>query len=131
MAADEAFSIVIFGASGDLTHRKLIPALWTLFAARTLPEPFTILCTARTPMSDDEFRAKLKDGVKQFARFKVPNDQVWQRFAANVFYVPGDPTAPSSTARSGPGSRSSSAPAAPPATGCSTCPRPPASTPTS
>ncbi len=94
MAADEAFSIVIFGASGDLTHRKLIPALWTLFAARTLPEPFTILCTARTPMSDDEFRAKLKDGVKQFARFKVPNDQVWQRFAANVFYVPGDPTAP-------------------------------------
>ena len=94
MAADEAFAIVIFGASGDLTHRKLIPALWTLFAARTLPEPFTILCTARTPMSDDAFRAKLKEGVKEFARFKLPNDQVWQRFASNVFYAPGDPTAP-------------------------------------
>jgi glucose-6-phosphate 1-dehydrogenase len=94
VASDEAFSIVIFGASGDLTHRKLIPALWTLFAARTLPEPFTILCTARTAMSDDAFRTKLKDGVKEFARFKVPNDQVWQRFAANVFYAPGDPTAP-------------------------------------
>jgi len=94
VAGDEAFSIVIFGASGDLTHRKLIPALWTLFAARTLPEPFTILCTARTPMSDDAFRAKLKEGVKEFARFKLPNDQVWQRFASNVFYAPGDPTAP-------------------------------------
>jgi glucose-6-phosphate 1-dehydrogenase len=94
VVADEAFGLVIFGASGDLTHRKLIPALWTLFASRTLPEPFTILCTARTPMSDEEFRAKLKDGVKEFARVKLPNDQVWQRFAANVFYVPGDPTAP-------------------------------------
>ncbi|HEU5197438.1 MAG TPA: glucose-6-phosphate dehydrogenase [Methylomirabilota bacterium] len=94
MASDEAFAIVIFGASGDLTHRKLIPALWTLFATRTLPEPFTILCTARTPMSDEAFRNKIKDGVKEFARFKVPNDQVWQRFAANVYYAPGDPTAP-------------------------------------
>jgi glucose-6-phosphate 1-dehydrogenase len=92
--SDEAFALVIFGASGDLTHRKLVPALWTLFASRTLPEPFTILCTARTPMSDDAFRAKLKEGVKEFARFKLPNDQVWQRFAANVFYLPGDPTAP-------------------------------------
>ena len=93
MASEEAFAIVIFGASGDLTHRKLIPALWTLFATRTLPEPFTILCTARTPMSDEAFRDKLKEGVKQFARFKIPNDQVWQRFAANVYYAPGDPTA--------------------------------------
>jgi glucose-6-phosphate 1-dehydrogenase len=89
---DEAFSLVIFGASGDLTHRKLIPALWTLFASRTLPEPFTILCTARTPMSDAEFREKVKQGVKEFARLKPPNDQVWQRFAANIFYIAGDPT---------------------------------------
>jgi glucose-6-phosphate 1-dehydrogenase len=94
VAGDEAFALVIFGASGDLTHRKLIPALWTVFASRTLPEPFTILCTARTPMTDDAFRAKLREGVKEFARVKIPNDQVWQRFASNVFYVPGDPTAP-------------------------------------
>jgi glucose-6-phosphate 1-dehydrogenase len=94
MAADEAFAMVIFGASGDLTHRKLIPALWTLFAGRTLPEPFAILCTARTPMTDEAFRAKVKEGVKEFARIKPPNDQVWQRFAGNVFYAPGDPTAP-------------------------------------
>jgi glucose-6-phosphate 1-dehydrogenase len=93
-ASDEAFALVIFGASGDLTHRKLIPALWTLFAARTLPEPFTILCTARTPMSDEQFREKVKAGVKEFARVKPPNDQVWQRFASNIVYVPGDPSVP-------------------------------------
>ncbi len=91
---DEAFSLVIFGASGDLTNRKLMPALWTLFAARTLPEPFAIVCTARTAMSDDAFRDKMKEGVKEFARFKLPTEQVWQRFAGNLFYVPGDPTGP-------------------------------------
>jgi glucose-6-phosphate 1-dehydrogenase len=99
MAADEAFSLVIFGASGDLTHRKLIPALWTLFAGRTLPEPFAIVGTGRTVMSDEEFRDKMRESVREFARFKIPSDQVWQRFAANLFYLPGDPTTPELYAR--------------------------------
>ena len=93
-STDEPFSLVIFGASGDLAHRKLIPALWSLYAARTLPEPFVIIGTARTELSDDAFRDKLKDGVKQFARLKVPNDNVWSRFAASLHYVAGDPTGP-------------------------------------
>ena len=42
-SADEPFALVIFGASGDLTRRKLMPALWSLYSARTLPEPFVIL----------------------------------------------------------------------------------------
>ena len=42
-SGDEPFALIIFGASGDLTRRKLMPALWSLYAARTLPEPFTIL----------------------------------------------------------------------------------------
>jgi glucose-6-phosphate 1-dehydrogenase len=92
--SDEAFSLVIFGASGDLTQRKLMPALWTLFAARTLPEPFAIVGTGRTEMSDEAFRDKMKEAVKEFARFKLPSDQVWQRFASNVSYVAGDPTGP-------------------------------------
>jgi glucose-6-phosphate 1-dehydrogenase len=96
---DEAFSLVIFGASGDLTHRKLVPALWTLFAARTLPEPFAIVGTGRTDMSDDAFRDKMREGVKEFARFKIPSDQVWQRFASNMFYLAGDPTGPELYAR--------------------------------
>jgi glucose-6-phosphate 1-dehydrogenase len=89
---DDPFSLIIFGASGDLTHRKLMPALWSLFASRTLPEPFAIVCTARTEMSDDAFRAKMRDGVNEFARLKVPNDSVWTRFATNVSYVAGDPS---------------------------------------
>ena len=94
MSRDEPFSLIIFGASGDLAHRKLMPALWSLYAARTLPEPFAIVGTARTEMSDDAFRDRMKGGVKQFARLKVPNDNVWSRFAGSLSYVPGDPTAP-------------------------------------
>jgi glucose-6-phosphate 1-dehydrogenase len=89
--ADEPFALVIFGASGDLTHRKLIPALWSLYAARTLPEPFAIACTARTDMSDDAFRARVREGVTRFARLKIPSQQVWDRFAGSVYYVAGDP----------------------------------------
>jgi glucose-6-phosphate 1-dehydrogenase len=98
-AQDEPFSLVIFGASGDLAYRKLIPALWSLYAARTLPEPFVIIGTARTEMSDEAFRDKMKEGVKQFARLKVPNDNVWSRFASSLVYVAGDPTGPDLYAR--------------------------------
>jgi glucose-6-phosphate 1-dehydrogenase len=90
--ADDPFSLVIFGASGDLTRRKLVPALWSLYAMRTLPEPFTILGTARTPMTDETFRAQMRDAVEQSARLKIPSPLVWDRFAQNLYYVAGDPT---------------------------------------
>ena len=51
--------LVIFGASGDLTHRKLIPALFELFRQRRLPSEFAILGCARRPWSDEEFRQKM------------------------------------------------------------------------
>ena len=98
-SSDDPFSLVIFGASGDLAFRKLIPALWSLYAARTLPEPFTIVGTARTEMSDQAFRDRMREGVKQFARLKVPNDNVWSRFASSLVYVPGDPLGPELYAR--------------------------------
>src|SRR5262249_51055906 len=91
---DDPFSLVIFGASGDLTHRKLMPALWRLYAARTLPEPFAIIGTARSEMSDDAYRARVRDGVTRFARLKIPSQHVWDRFAGSVSYVAGDPTDP-------------------------------------
>ena len=91
---DEPFSLIIFGASGDLTHRKLVPALWSLYAARTLPEPFAIVGTGRTGMTDDEFRNRMKDGVRRFARLKIPSDHIWDRFAANLSYIAGDPATP-------------------------------------
>jgi glucose-6-phosphate 1-dehydrogenase len=90
-SSDEPFTLVIFGASGDLTNRKLIPALWSLYAARTLPEPFVIIGTGRTEMTDEAFRHKMREGVKDFARLKIPNDNVWSRFASSLVYVSGDP----------------------------------------
>jgi glucose-6-phosphate 1-dehydrogenase len=92
--ADEPFSLVIFGASGDLTRRKLIPALWSLYAARTLPEPFTIIGTGRTELTDEAFRQQMREAVAEFARVKVPSPPVWERFAQNLHYLAGDPSGP-------------------------------------
>jgi glucose-6-phosphate 1-dehydrogenase len=93
-SADEPFALIIFGASGDLTRRKLMPALWSLYAGRTLPEPFVILAVSRTEMSDDEFRTRVRESVGEFARVQPPSEHVWERFAASVFYLPGDPKDP-------------------------------------
>jgi glucose-6-phosphate 1-dehydrogenase len=93
-SADEPFALVIFGASGDLTRRKLMPALWSLYSARTLPEPFVILAVSRTAMSDDEFRTRVRESVMEFARVKPPSEHVWQRFASSLFYLSGDPGDP-------------------------------------
>ncbi len=93
-APDEPVSLVIFGASGDLTRRKLGPALWSLYAARTLPEPFAIIATGRTGMSDDEFRRRMRDAIGEFARIQPPSEHVWERFAGALSYVAGDPTDP-------------------------------------
>jgi len=90
-SGDEPFTLVIFGASGDLTRRKLMPALWSLYAARTLPEPFAIIATARTAMSDGEFQQHMREAVGDYARVKPPSEGVWDRFASSVRYVPGDP----------------------------------------
>ena len=53
--------LVIFGASGDLTHRKLIPALFELYLQRRIPSEFAVIGCARRPWSDDEFKAKMKN----------------------------------------------------------------------
>ena len=64
----EACVLVIFGASGDLTQRKLMPALYSLAHRRLLPEQFGILGAARSEGSDEEFRGWMKDSVEHFAR---------------------------------------------------------------
>ena len=73
---DEPFTLVIFGASGDLTRRKLVPALWSLYAGRTLPEPFTIIGSARSEVGPDEFRVRMRDAVREFARTKPPSANI-------------------------------------------------------
>jgi glucose-6-phosphate 1-dehydrogenase len=98
-SGDEPFALIIFGASGDLARRKLMPALWSLYAARTLPEPFSILGVSRTEMTDEEFRRRTREAVTEFARVQPPSDHVWERFASSVFYQAGDPKDPDLYAR--------------------------------
>ena len=82
-------SIVIFGASGDLTSRKLIPALYLLFKKARLPKETRVVGVARTKYSPDEWRKELTESTRKFAG-KQFDEAKWQEFAANVFYQPGD-----------------------------------------
>jgi glucose-6-phosphate 1-dehydrogenase len=87
-------TIVIFGASGDLTQRKLIPALYTLFAEDRLPPTFAVLGVARSDFGDAEldagFRAHLRQSARENARVDSDDDATWARFAAHLFYCRGD-----------------------------------------
>ena len=58
--------MVILGASGDLTERKLVPALYNLYLNGGLPQPFRIVGCARTPMTDEQFREKLRTAIEKF-----------------------------------------------------------------
>src|SRR5438552_13421941 len=86
----EPCSIVIFGASGDLTSRKLIPALYHLFVAKQLPTPFRIIGLARREKSDDAWREELKTALQQYSRTKKVDPAQWEAFSANVLYCEGD-----------------------------------------
>lgn len=81
--------VVIFGASGDLTQRKLFPALHNLQHEGLVPRHTAIVGTARTTYSDDEFRARMHAAVKEYSRIP-PTDESWSPFVEDVFYVPGD-----------------------------------------
>lgn len=81
-------SIIIFGASGDLTQRKLIPSLFNLFRKGRLPKQFRIVGSGNTVFTDDQFRAHLADGLKQFANFKYTEEE-WTKFSGNIVYLQG------------------------------------------
>ncbi|MFN8745676.1 MAG: glucose-6-phosphate dehydrogenase [Phycisphaerales bacterium] len=87
-ATPEPCAIVIFGASGDLTQRKLIPALYDLDRQGRLPAGLFVVGVSRTAMSDDQFRDKMLAGVKQFAA--VFDEGKWKSFAQRIHYFPGD-----------------------------------------
>ncbi|MET0585678.1 MAG: glucose-6-phosphate dehydrogenase, partial [Candidatus Binatia bacterium] len=80
--------LVIFGASGDLTQRKLIPALYNLALEKRLPERFAVVGYARSEMTDESFRDKMREAVKEFSRTGLKDD-VWQQFANTLYYVRG------------------------------------------
>jgi glucose-6-phosphate 1-dehydrogenase len=83
-------AIVIFGASGDLTRRKLLPAFHRLFIDGRMPKGFAIIGYARTEMTDDEFRDMAGDAVREFGAPRIPEGEVWEDFRKHLFYVPGE-----------------------------------------
>jgi len=82
----EPCAVVIFGASGDLTQRKLIPALYSLACNRLLPAELGVVGVARTPMSDEKFRATMRQAVQEHGREELRED-VWERLAGGMHYV--------------------------------------------
>src|SRR5438105_14816218 len=85
-------TIVIFGASGDLTARKLVPALFQAFGKGRLPADAQIVGVSRSPMTDEQFRTHLVGGAKE-ATGKAWDEGRWKEFAGRLHYVAGDAAA--------------------------------------
>jgi glucose-6-phosphate 1-dehydrogenase len=83
---------VIFGATGDLNWRKIIPAFYNLFLSDWLPEKFSIIGTGQTKLNDDDFRNKLLDGINQFSRNGKAEQSKWEKFSATISYLGSDLT---------------------------------------
>ena len=81
--------VVIFGASGDLTKRKLIPALYNLALEKRLPERFAVVGYARSDMTHEMFRDKMREAVQEFSRTGLKDESVWLEFANTLYYVRG------------------------------------------
>lgn len=86
MNANDSHIYVIFGASGDLTKRKLVPALYSLFVQKLLPEKFALLGVSRTKFTDDEFRSNMKLSIKEFK--EIIDDTKVDDFVNKIFYTP-------------------------------------------
>jgi glucose-6-phosphate 1-dehydrogenase len=85
-------TLVIFGASGDLTRRKLIPALYDLCGAGCMSVRFEVVGTGRTPMSDDQFREAMKEAARSSKDVRGFNEEKWSKFARRLHYFVGDPS---------------------------------------
>ena len=97
-ATPEPTTLVIFGASGDLTRRKLLPALYQLSRAQRLPARFAVIGVARSAMTDDEFRQQFHDSLAEFAGVKA-RDDVSAALAADLSYIQGEMDDPALYAR--------------------------------
>ncbi len=86
----EPCTMVIFGATGDLTRRKLVPALYNLARERLLPPGFTVTGFARRDWSHDRFRDEMRAGANEFSRSRPVIPEVWDDFARGLHYVRGD-----------------------------------------
>jgi glucose-6-phosphate 1-dehydrogenase len=91
----EPCAFVIFGATGDLTHRLVIPSLYNLAANGLLPEPFCVVGVARRPMQSSALRDSLMKGLREFATRRV-DDRIAERLFSCVTSVAADPAEPDS-----------------------------------
>jgi glucose-6-phosphate 1-dehydrogenase len=87
---EESSIFIIFGASGDLTKRKLIPALYNLACANLLPPDFIVIGFAVTPMDDDSFREAMRQSLQSCTEANAFDKKVWDAFAANLYYITAD-----------------------------------------
>ena len=87
----DSTTIVIFGASGDLAHRKLIPALFNLYRKKRVPEKFQIVGYSRRPWDDQQYRNEMEGAATEFCTFDYSYDE-WLDFAEHLHYVSGDIT---------------------------------------
>ena len=92
-------TIVIFGASGDLTRRKLLPALYRLAAAQRLPPGFSIIGVARTPWNDHGFRQQFRDSLKEFIQQTAGTSEVADSLSRRLYYLAGEMDDPALYAR--------------------------------
>ena len=83
-------AFVLFGATGDLAHRKVVPALFQLWRTHLLPHEFTLLAVGRRAYSDDDFRRELKQAVDVFSRVQPVDQETWDDLASRIFYHQGD-----------------------------------------
>jgi glucose-6-phosphate 1-dehydrogenase len=87
----DACTLVIFGASGDLTKRKLIPALYDLCGVGCMNTRFEVVGTGRTPMTDEQFRQSMYEAAKGSKDVRGFNEEKWKNFAKRLHYVVGNP----------------------------------------
>ncbi|MCA1827649.1 MAG: glucose-6-phosphate dehydrogenase, partial [Myxococcales bacterium] len=87
--APEPCAVVIFGASGDLAHRKLVPALYNLAVGAHLPAAFGIVGVSKSEYSHQQFAKDMRDAVGRFSRTKPVDEELWQDFGAGMRYVAG------------------------------------------
>ncbi len=99
----EPCAMVIFGASGDLTRRKLVPALYQLARDGLLPANFSLMGFARTAMTDESFRQSLLEGCCSLAEIGAVDTALWRRFSEGIFYCRGESNDPEAYQRLGAG----------------------------
>src|SRR5713226_9013287 len=83
-------AIVIFGASGDLTNRKLLPALYNLALGGLLSDRTAIIGFARHPQTDEQFRESIRAGIDQYSRTRPIRKEVWEALGPRISYLQGN-----------------------------------------